>query len=123
MLCLFMVLCNCSVTQIVYRSYRNMHQLTMSCLKSDDNLIRDQQPIKLRHQISVVSSCSATSKSISMITRDEIKFINMCNLLTASFVLCWGTQMVNETSKGSSRKQFTLIRRKRKSFFFNRRRA
>lgn len=92
-----MVLCNFSVTRIVYRSYHNMQQLTMSCLENAKNLNRFQQPIKLRHQISAVSSSSSTtSKSISLITQDEIRFINMCNLLTASFVLCWGCQMVSE---------------------------
>lgn len=67
-----------------------MQQLTLSCLENAD------RPIKLRHQISAVSSASSTaSKSISLITQDEVRFINMCNLLTASFVLCWGTQMVS----------------------------
>lgn len=91
-----MVLCNCSVTRIVYRSYRNMQQLTMSCMNNSENFKHSQQPIKLRHQISGVSSSSSTaSKSISLVTRDEIRFINMCNLLTASFVLCWAPQMVS----------------------------
>lgn len=95
-LCIFMVVCNCSVTRIVYRSYRNMQQLTMSCTSNPENFKFSQQPIKLRHQISGVSSSSSTtSKSISVITRDEIRFINMCNLLTASFVLCWAPQMVS----------------------------
>lgn len=95
-LCIFMILCNCSVTRIVYRSYRNMQQLTMSCMNNAENFKHSQQPIKLRHQISGVSSSSSTtSKSISLITRDEIRFINMCNLLTASFVLCWAPQMVS----------------------------
>ncbi|CRL04187.1 CLUMA_CG017318, isoform A [Clunio marinus] len=70
-----------------------MQQLTLSCLENADR--QQDSSIKLRHQISAVSSSSSTtSKSISFITRDEIKFINMCNLLTASFVLCWGCQMV-----------------------------
>jgi len=55
-----------------------------------------QQTLKFRHQGSEVSSTgSTTSKSISIVTRDEIAFINMVNLLTLSFVLCWGTQMVS----------------------------
>lgn len=95
-LCMFMILCNYSVTRIVYRSYRNMQQLTMSCMNNSENFKHSQPPIKLRHQISGVSSSSSTtSKSISLITRDEIRFINMCNLLTASFVLCWAPQMVS----------------------------
>lgn len=98
LLCIFMILCNYSVTRIVYRSYRSMHQLTMSCMENNnvekDNINRKET--KLRHQISEVSSISTASKSISLITRDEIRFINMCNWLTATFVLCWGCQMVSE---------------------------
>lgn len=90
-----MVLCNLSVTRIVYRSNRNMQQLTLSCLENAD------RPIKLRHQISAVSS--ASSRSISLITQDEIRFISMCNLLTASFVVCWGSQMVSQNRKSLRR--------------------
>lgn len=98
-----MVLCNFSVTRIVYRSNRYMQQLTLSCLENAD------QPIKLRHQISAVSS--ASSRSISLITQDEIRFISMCNLLTASFVLCWGTQMVSQKRKSHSRDlHFNVLR-------------
>lgn len=98
LLCIFMILCNYSVTRIVYRSYRNMHQLTMSCMENNnnekENVNRKPETI-LRHQLSEVSSGSNTTKSFSLITRDEIRFIEMCNLLTASFVLCWGCQMVS----------------------------
>jgi hypothetical protein len=95
LLCIFMILCNCSVTRIVYRSYHNMHQLTMSF--ENNNVVKEKRKPEtiLRHQLSEVSSSSNTSKAISLITRDEITFINMCNLLTASFVLCWGCQMVS----------------------------
>lgn len=91
-LCIFMVICNVSVTRIVYASYRSMKQLTRSSLENFNRI----QALKFRHQLSEVSSCSsATNKSISLITRDEIEFINMVNLLTASFVICWGTSMVS----------------------------
>lgn len=90
-----MVLCNLSVTRIVYNSYRHMQQLTLS-LRSNENLQGCQQSINFKHKNSVVSRSSfSTSKSISLITQEEIRFINMCNMLTASFVLCWGAQMVN----------------------------
>jgi prostaglandin E receptor 4 len=91
-LCIFMVICNVSVTRMVYSSYRNMKQLTRSSLENFNRI----QAIKFRHQISEVStSSSTTTKSFSLITRDEIEFINMVNLLTASFVICWGTSMVS----------------------------
>jgi prostaglandin E receptor 4 len=97
LLCIFMILCNCSVTRIVYRSYHNMHQLTMSCMENNNVAKENRKPETiLRHQLSEVSSSSNTSKSMSLITRDELKFIKMCNLLTASFVLCWGCQMVSK---------------------------
>ena len=86
-----MVVCNVSVSRMVYRSYRNMKQLTLS---SSENFNRIQS-IKLQHQISEVSTSSTASKSVS-ITQDEIAFINMVNLLTGSFVICWGTGMVSE---------------------------
>ncbi|XP_070492197.1 beta-1 adrenergic receptor [Chironomus tepperi] len=88
-LCIFMVVCNVSVSRMVYRSYRNMKQLTVS---SSENFNRIQS-IKLHHQISEVSTTSTVSKSVS-ITQDEIAFINMVNLLTGSFVICWGTGMI-----------------------------
>ncbi|KAG5680559.1 hypothetical protein PVAND_010059 [Polypedilum vanderplanki] len=90
-LCVMMIICNVSVTRKVYRSYRNMKQLTLSSLENFNRI----QSIKLRHQVSEVStSSSITSKSFSIITRDEIEFINMVNMLTASFVLCWGASMI-----------------------------
>lgn len=77
-----------------------MNQLTKSCMENNnvekENNGRKSPMTKLRHQISQVSSGSNGSKPISLITRDEIRFINMCNLLTASFVLCLGCQMVSQ---------------------------
>lgn len=91
---LFMVLCNFTVTRIVHRSYRNMEQLTISCLNDRINSNR-QNPIKLCLEGSAISSERDTSNSTSFVTRDEIKFINLCNYLTASFVICWGIQLVS----------------------------
>ena len=85
-----MVICNFSVTRIVYRSYHSM-QMTLGSIDSTDSWNRTSSN-KLRHRTSELSA--NTNKSINLITRDELKFVTMINCLTTSFVVCWGCQMV-----------------------------
>lgn len=100
-----MVICNVSVTRIVYQSYRDMKQLTISSLENFNRI----QSRRFHHQLSEVSTSSITSKSISLITKDEIRFINMVNLLTGSFVLCWGSSMVSHVAFVISKKLISLL--------------
>lgn len=86
-----MVICNFSVTRIVYRSYHSM-QITLGSIDSSDSWNRTSSN-KLRHRTSELSA--NTNKSINLITRDELKFVTMINCLTTSFVVCWGCQMVS----------------------------
>ncbi|CAO1400488.1 unnamed protein product [Diamesa serratosioi] len=89
-LCINMVICNFSVTRIVYRSYHSM-QIILGPINSTDSWNRTSSNT-LRHRTSELSA--NTNKSINLITRDELKFVTMINCLTTSFVVCWGCQMI-----------------------------
>lgn len=94
-LCIMMVICNISVAKIVLQSSKNLQRLNKNLISNLDNdakvdHTRSQQNFKLN------KSPRTESKSIYFVPREEMKFINMCNWLTAIFVITWGTQMVSD---------------------------
>lgn len=87
-ICVCILICNFSVSKILYKSYHQM-QITLSSLEISQSV---KKVGSLKHRISDYNSSTPTRSSF--VTRDEVRFAKLMILLSITFVLCWGCQMV-----------------------------
>lgn len=90
-----MVICNFFVTKIILVSMRSMQRLNISLM---ENLKDQSKNERNSSHIQKMGSNSSTKTKLQFVSKEEIKFINMSNWLTAIFVITWGTQMVSGNS-------------------------
>lgn len=88
-LCISILIYNYSVAKILYRSYQSMKS-TLSSVNFAHS-IRSNSSLLSKNRFS-----NLTAHSGSLVTSDEIRFAKLMILLSITFVVSWGSQMVSK---------------------------